>query len=451
MVVPRPPIETDNPAKQPPPEDVVVEKEAEVLSSGGYQGDTDISNKEFRYNPPMHKANLLRRAYFGEDVWDQIYDEKTAPRDYKEKWAAKNLNSLRLGRIIQHHLAPGQASTMKYRWGFRFLYNPTTVTTTANREDSFVIDPRSETNRVLSGVNQNFQTIGISLLLDRVPDVMSQTLETDAYSPSLRSGDKAGLRRYGTHWDLEALFRICNGEWNLTDRGKTSNIGVLTPSNARLVLGPGNNHYGFVMNVSYQDIMFSDRMVPIRTMVNINFRRHVDMSAEQAEVAFPGIASSQEGASDSEVRDTGSVGSSAGGGSEALASFFLERVGDTQIIGKATVDGPATYHSVYRACIKNVTFAKRYIGDSVRWTGYATADAVRKRVAANGGLRSGYDAPAGALYWWNAGVGDGAGHVAVSDGRGNAINNWGGARIEKLAVRNMSPSHYSGWSTYASL
>jgi hypothetical protein len=434
------PLENDK-----PPED-----EAQV--------DADISNKTFRYNPPIHSANLFAVADLGEratkDQLTRIYDESGAPATYTEKWASKNLGNLRLGRIIQHHMAPGQVALLKHRWGFRFLYNPSSIVYQTNRNDSFFIDPRSETNNTISGLNQDFQTVGLTVLLDRVPDVMSGKLYKSAYSPTLSDRDYEGLRRFGTHWDLEALFKVCNGEWKLLDRGKTSNIGVLMPSNARLVLGGGINHYGFIMSVSYNDLMFSETMVPIRTEVTINFRRHVDMTAEQAEKAFQsGIAISGTGTEEGEdgITNTGPAGSAEGGGSAALASFFLQRVGDTRIIGKAAIGGPSSWHSVRNACIKNVTYAKRYLGDYVKYSGYGTADAVRRKVLSAGQMHSGHDAPAGALYWWGPGVGDGSGHVAVSDGRGNAVNNWGGDRIERLAVKGMAPSSYTGWSSYASI
>lgn len=296
-----------------PMEDDLKEGEAPVYGSGtGYQADADISHKQFRYNPPLHSSSQFVVPALG-DVRlkkNEFYDEVGAPKDYTERWAKEGLNTLRLGRIIQHHMAPGQVSQMKYRWGFRFLYNPTSISYVSSRNDSFVIDPRSETNRVLSGVYQNFQSVSFTVLLDRTPDVLSGIPDTSAYRPSLRSGDKSGILRYGTHWDMEALFRICNGEWNLTDRGKTANMGVLMPSNARLILGQGVNFYGFVGSVTWNDELFSADMVPIRTRLDIVFRRHVDMTAEQAEKSFPGIATSQEGTttSDEGAVDSGTAG-----------------------------------------------------------------------------------------------------------------------------------------------
>lgn len=315
----------DRPTQNRPNPRPVVEREADESDDAptstpesGYQPDYNISNKQFRYNPPIHSANrsiFLRSG--GKVDLDSVYDEAGAPKGYTGSWGDKNLNTLRLGRIIQHYEVPEFTRQMKYRWGFRFLYNPTSLTFAASRNNSFVIDGRSETNRVLSGVNQNFQTISFKILLDRVPDLMAPSLRSSDYSPSLSSGDKAGILKYGTHWDLEALFKISNGEWNTLDRGRTSNIGVLIPNNARLILGKGDNLYGFVESVGYTDTMFTLDMVPIRTEVNITFRRHVDMTPDQVSTAFPGIGSvgtpedtedDSGGTPDGSPADNGSIG-----------------------------------------------------------------------------------------------------------------------------------------------
>jgi hypothetical protein len=274
----------------------IVESEAaEVTPASDAEKSADISHKTFRFNPPMHSANLSVRPDMGNvgQTASQFYDEKTAPSGYTDKWAKEGLGTLRLGRIIQHSVVPGPAGQMSRRWGFRFLYNPTTISTAASRNDSFVIDPRSETNQVVSGVSQNFQTVSFTVLLDRLPDIASGIPNggKNQYSPSLSKSDRDGILRYGTHWDLEALFKVCNGDWNLTDRGKTANIGVLMPSNARLILGSGVNFYGFVMGVTWKDEMFLGNMIPVRTRADITFRRHVDMTIDQAKAAFPGMVS----------------------------------------------------------------------------------------------------------------------------------------------------------------
>jgi murein DD-endopeptidase MepM/ murein hydrolase activator NlpD len=116
--------------------------------------------------------------------------------------------------------------------------------------------------------------------------------------------------KYGTHWDLEALFKVCNGEWDLQDAGKTANIGVLFPANARLLLGK-ENYFGFVQAVTYQDVMFTYNMVPIRTQVDLVFRRHVDIEATDVQAFLDRFPSSLVSAgSEEDNEDSGTSGDS---------------------------------------------------------------------------------------------------------------------------------------------
>lgn len=138
------------------------------------------------------------------------------------------------------------------------------------------------------------------------------------------------------------------------------------------------------------------------------------------------------------------------GGSGPFAAFFEGRIGDSQIIG-TSAGGQTSRHSVRGRCLQNVSYAKRYIGGRVHNPGWASASALGGHLSATGKMHEGYDAPRGALYWWNASVGGGYGHVAVSDGQGNAINNWGGSTIEKHKASGMAPRAYRGWTSYAAL
>lgn len=256
-----------------------------------YVEDQDISTKAFRFNPPLHAHSLPQRVDFGSirsanrSLVDYL-DESGIGRNWTESDVGKQgkkFHDLRLGRIIQDRTAVGYAATMKYRHGFRFLYNPTQVSVSASRNSSVILDGRSAHNMVLSGINQNFQTITFKLVLNRIPDVMLPSISDGDYSPRLYAGQRKKIRERGTHFDLEYLYRVCNGAPVLEDRGKTGDIGVIIPANARLILGKGQNFFGFVQSISYEDVMFSPDMVPIKTDVNVTFRRHVDISYQQTE------------------------------------------------------------------------------------------------------------------------------------------------------------------------
>lgn len=349
--------------------------------------DVDISSKTFRYNPSMHAANRPVRVDLGSDqprrANAEYFDERGAPVTYAGGWE-KNLRELRLGRIIQDRTAMGAAAELTSRWGFRFLYNPTTISTSASRVDSFYIDPRSASNRVVSGINQNFQQISFQVLLDRVPDLMADNLRDDDYAPRLKAGDKSGLLKYGTHWDLEALFRVCNGVWDLKDMGKTGNIGVLFPANARLLLGK-ENYFGFIQGVNYTDVMFTQDMIPVRTRVDINFRRHVDIEATDVQAfldRFPDALVSDPNASSDDEAGGGTTGGNPAGGSRP-GDAIADTRGKGEYARMRTPSGQTVNARTYQL----LAMIGKDLGQNI--LGSVTQGSYSTSVAASGGTHAG--------------------------------------------------------------
>lgn len=125
-----------------------------------------------------------------------------------------------------------------------------------------------------------------------------------------------------------------------------------------------------------------------------------------------------------------------GRGPEAVASAFENLIGSTTIMGE----------SVYRRCAANVgKIWRKYIGTPFV-AGEPSAYSAAKKIRSAGMMRSGYNAPRGSVYFWDNSIGGGYGHVAVADGRGNAINNWGGRAIERHNARSMADKAYMGYS-----
>jgi len=121
---------------------------------------------------------------------------------------------------------------------------------------------------------------------------------------------------------------------------------------------------------------------------------------------------------------------------EALASRFERMADDSTWVGVST-------------CLRNVNLALQALGQKFGFTvnGFATAqraiDATRGVAAA--GLMNHGDPPRGSLLFWDAGVGNSAGHIAVGDGKGNFMNNFGRAIVEKLSL-DSARSGYRGWA-----
>jgi len=117
---------------------------------------------------------------------------------------------------------------------------------------------------------------------------------------------------------------------------------------------------------------------------------------------------------------------------DAFAALMESFVGQSSIWGS----------SVAGHCLKNVNDLWEHMGGAVN-RHPAAVDAGAAVAAANA-MKQG-PAPRGALLWWNNDIGGGYGHVAVSDGKGNFVNNWSGGVIE-VNPMSAAPNGYIGWS-----
>ena len=121
---------------------------------------------------------------------------------------------------------------------------------------------------------------------------------------------------------------------------------------------------------------------------------------------------------------------------EALASRFERMADDSTWVGVST-------------CLRNVNLALQALGQKFGFTVNGFATAKRAIDATMGVVRSGQmndgQPPRGSLLFWDAGVGNSAGHIAVGDGKGNFMNNFGRAIVEKLPL-DSARSGYRGWA-----
>lgn len=425
-------------------------------SPGSDLSETSMDHLPFKFNPPLHKDLIPQRfdfsspdpAGFLEDVY---LDERS--RDVSST-DVKALSGLRLGRLVQHEMASGMAAMNEYRYGFRFLYNPASLNTTSMRNNSVVINPSSSIGAVVSGIGQNFQVIGLSVLLNRTADVVGGKYDSDMYTPPLVGEDLDNLIKRGTEWDLEYLFRMVNGVFETTDRGKTGNIGVIIPSNLRLILGPGKSFFGFLESVSYTHKQFSGNMVPVLTDVELKFRRHVDMTPEQLK-NFNDRLTASSVTGNINYNDPDGGGSAPNGpGNTVGTSPSMSRY--AQEYEQHAAQGTThLYHwahggrySVNRMCLANVQSVWKSIGGRNIMNGKETASAARmgRQMHSKGLLNSNITlAPRGAILFWNSPVGGSYGHVAVADGHGHMLNNWGSTRITKEQI--YTREGVLGWST----
>lgn len=437
--------------------------------------DVDISGMPYKFNPPIHRVNMPARVDFTTGVGSLIgesnavsslaaYQVESGVGDVS-KLKGADFNGLRLGRIMQGDTSSGHSSDGPNRWGFRFLYNPASWVTSAQRNDQVILDPRSRSNMVLASyAAPNFQTHTFTLMLNRQPDLADGAkLRGDSYNPKLDSVELAGIRTYGTGWDLEYLCRICNGLMDTINNGRSGNLGLLSPVPSYLILGPGMRHFGFIASFGYTHTMFSPNMVPIMTTVTLSFRRTVDTTPaggdalaqrlgseiargpaflkDATQTAVPGSGFPADSGGTAPLPTNGNY--AGGGGSPGARSV-------TNVVAAANT----TRASATGQCLATVY---RVLGCPNNHEHDATQFA--KNLAAQGHLIAGFNAPLGAVMCWTGGS-SGYGHVTVSAGGGYCwTTDWKGALKEtRVSASELDKSwgsgphgiRYAGWSEYSS-
>lgn len=187
-----------------------------------------------------------------------------------------------------------------HRWRFKFHYNPAAVSVsqTYNTE----LDPLFIAKDPAASI-QSGSSVSFDLWINRIEEM--QLLNLDG---TVRGGDgnvddeylkwrwrgakvdkdtRSLIRTQGTQYDLEYLYRVCNGEPLETWKGLSADYGILFGQPLRLHftrvknngMNVGMNYYGFISSISIDHKMFSMDMVPSLTQVTINFTRIPDTLA----------------------------------------------------------------------------------------------------------------------------------------------------------------------------
>lgn len=212
------------------------------------------------------------------------------------------------------------------RWGFRFHYNPSTWSQSSAIAQDIDLTTYSQTGGNLM-LPTAFSTVDFTVYLNRIIELSQDVPSDDPQGTARRakqlgsddfymgSGDGAPMAsinpvdpgivnsidpaarattvvgtavadkitevlRKGTLADIEYLYRACNGDpvsVSHTD-GKTSDIGMLAMTVLDLYLGPDIRYTVRVASASIQHMMFSNRMIPIFSQVQLSLIRGITMS-----------------------------------------------------------------------------------------------------------------------------------------------------------------------------
>ena len=181
----------------------------------------------------------------------------------------------------------GVLSQTDNKYGFQFLWNPTTISTSVARNMDITPSP-ADTLKVVAGAFPGQETVSFNIQLDRVNDFaclkavsnpgLADRYYKSAYPTSNTESTSEKINKLlarGTMADLEYLFKAINGgyAWKNLLGKETANIGFLMPTLLGMQIGPdldSLNYVGWLTNISIQHTDFTQNMVPLRTTVSIN-------------------------------------------------------------------------------------------------------------------------------------------------------------------------------------
>lgn len=297
--------------------DSVLEAANEYKWQHGKAALTTLGAKPYRFNAPLHPS--MRKSQSG-SPYDTTYGSGDLRTDWGEEEGRKPWR-WRLGQLV----ADASSAAYKpgdYRYGFRFLYNPTSISFSTPQTSKYSIAALANSDGLESRMLPQGM-IQIELLLNRIADV---TTPTDNYTTgkgqNIPPEELALLQSKGTMYDIDYLYRTINGLWSLDEttvpdtvkkgrkegeededkKGKvkasakkekkekkkvapseavqTGDIGMLLPTASWLSIGRAMRYYGWVQSISYTHEMFSEDMIPLITRLQMSFARVLIGSAE---------------------------------------------------------------------------------------------------------------------------------------------------------------------------
>lgn len=267
-----------------------------------------------RWNPPPHSAS--RSVPYGiktkglldknGNVINGDFSDILIAGNYNANYAVntdKGYSYLERGRIFQDKISASIMNTTKLsipagsatakQWGFRFMYNPTTISYNTAANNSIDWTRGSKDSAALLSGNQ---TVTFQLYLNRLVDMgyldalygsgvgqsrYDQMTPTMAYGRNLEEEEYQGILHRGTEYDIEFLYRTLTGDpltnnplFNPNYKGRSADIGYITGIPLWLYLNDNLRYYGAVASLGVNHVIFNTEMVPMLSVVDISFARY---------------------------------------------------------------------------------------------------------------------------------------------------------------------------------
>ena len=264
------------------------------IKNGTYlngDGKKKAFSKDYKYNAPM-----VKEAYFGAitlqgNVLGGNRVDQGAYADARQAWEGVNggRGTIQMDKKVLQTMEP-QLNTQSekldlQKYGFKFLYNPTTVSMAWGLMN--YMDPPYEAagKDAFAPVSAGLMTstVDFELILNRIEDLNylneGGLSGVNPYTVTVPDGDLKSIYRKGTMYDMEYLMKTLNGPsatFKSDLNGTTSDRSWLRPTIVELHLGSAMRYRVRIANLSINHIMFNSRMVPILSSVKITCSRFND-------------------------------------------------------------------------------------------------------------------------------------------------------------------------------
>lgn len=278
-----------------------------TVGSGKSETETPLTNTpnlpklQWEYNPPMVKSAYLSPLGIqkqdswlpvdagaltdGIDSWRSSVGSKgVIQMSRKYPYQAYSWNDKKEGKL---------ATDAEILYGFRFLYNPTTVQmswgVSTEINPAYFAAGKLVANPITDAALNS--SITFSLLLNRMLDmnVVSENgiSNTNSYPNQISNEDAIGIYEKGTMHDLEYLFRAVNGvnvDYSAPLQKylklKTADLGWLQSFPVELHLGYSLRYLIRVSSINVEHKIFNERMVPILSQVDLVCKRLPDIQLD---------------------------------------------------------------------------------------------------------------------------------------------------------------------------
>ena len=258
---------------------------------GSGDGEKKAFSKDYKYNAPMVNAAYFGVQSFQDNILGNNRVDPGAYTDARNAWSGVTGGrgtiqmDKKLLQASNNQLSTQNDTLDLQKYGFKFLYNPTTVSMAWGLMN--YMDPPFEASGadVFSVVSAGLMTstVEFELILNRIEDFSylneNGLSSQNPYSVTVPNDDLKAIYRQGTMYDMEYLLKTLNGPSSVYTselNGLTSDRAWLRPTIVELHLGSAMRYRVRIADLSINHIMFDSRMVPILSSVRIKCSRFND-------------------------------------------------------------------------------------------------------------------------------------------------------------------------------